>query len=144
MLHSGGLRNVVEIERDFETVGDGLLTVDVLSRGDSLLDRVRTAVGGLRIEINAVLWVGQRRGKIGAPGQPSALLRNLFELVCVSAYQQRARHDDFAVADSEAALLHDGVDRALQVLIQSHASSDAVHDDSDIVNRFRTHGFLVH
>ena len=43
-------------------------------------------------------------------------------------------HQHEVVADLDAALLDDRHDRALEVLIGPHASSDAVHDDADLTN----------
>ena len=95
--------------------------------------------------------VGQRLLELGGPGEAAAFLRDRFEFGGAAAHQQGLGHDGFAIAERDAALLHDGVERAAQVLVESHAPGDAVHDDADVVNDFLAHvcsvrgqGFSVH
>ena len=64
----------------------------------------------------------------GSPPHSSQIASSLAALRPTSS---GSRHDRLAVAELNAALLHDGVDRPAQVLVQPHASGDAVHDDAD-------------
>src|ERR1035437_10301846 len=130
-------------ERGFEAVGDGLLAVDVLAGGDGLLDVGGAAVGGLRVEVDPIVWAGEDAIQIGGPGDTAAVGADGFELGGVAPYQNRLGHDAFAGTELDAALLHDGVDGAAQVLIQAHASGDAVHDDAYGVDGFFAHGSWV-
>ena len=93
------------------------------------------AVGGLGVEVDRVVRVGQGRVEIGGPAGDAGLGGELLELGRVAADQDRVGHDDFVVADLDAALLDDGHDRAHEVLVGAHASGDAVHDDADLVRR---------
>ena len=51
----------------------------------------------------------------------------------IAADQDRIGHDDFGLADLQAALLDDRHDRTHEVLVRAHAARDAVHDDADVV-----------
>jgi hypothetical protein len=57
--------------------------------------------------------------------------RPVLQLVVVAPGQNGIRHQPQVVADLEAALIADGLDRADEVLVGAHASGDAVHDDAD-------------
>src|ERR1035438_6330491 len=129
----------VKIERRVERLRHRLLAVDVLARGDRLAHRGRAPAGGLRVEIDRVSGIGQRSIEIGGPRHAAALRGDGLQLGWIAAHQQRARHDRLAVAEDHPALLHDGVDGAAQVLVQSHAPGDAVHDDADCVLRAVAH-----
>ena len=138
MLDAGLLRQLPQIERRFQTVRNRLLAIDVLPRGDGQSDGARAPVRGLRVEIDGVVGVGQRGTQIGGPGKAAALRRNSFELGGIAPHQQRARHDGFALAHPDPALLDDGLDGPPQVLVQPHAAGHAVHNDADAVGG---HGF---
>ena len=104
----------------------------------------RAPVGGLRVEVDRSIR-----------GSASALSR--------SVVQGRPPHS-FEIASSLAALrptssgrgmiaslslsvtpalLHDGVERPPQVLVQPHAPGDAVHDDADVVDGLLAHAFRL-
>ncbi len=55
-----------------------------------------------------------------------------FQLFFIPAYENRIGHEDAAVAQRETALCADGEYGPDQMLIESHASGDAVHDDSGL------------
>ena len=141
------LARAVEIERGLEGVGDRLLAVDVLAGGDRLADGGGAAVGGLRVEVDrSSLGSASALSRSVVQGRPPHSFEIASSFGGAAAHQQRPRHDGFAVAERDAALLHDGVERAAQVLVQPHASGDAVHDDADVVNGLLAHafGFSVH
>ncbi|MCL6639666.1 MAG: GntR family transcriptional regulator, partial [Firmicutes bacterium] len=61
--------------------------------------------------------------------------RKLFELDAVSPHQDRLGQNRFAGVQPDAALFDDRHQGAHQVLIGPHTPGDAVHDDSDTVDR---------
>ena len=55
------------------------------------------------------------------------------QLALVAADEDRIGHEARAVGHRNATLLPDRDDRAHEVLVEAHASRDAVHDDADAV-----------
>src|ERR1035438_510803 len=129
-----------EFQRDFEAVGNRLLAVNVLAGGDGLFDVAGAAVGGLRVEVDGIVRAVEDAIEIGGPGDAAAVRADGLQLGGIAAHQNRLRHDEFAGAELHAALPHDGVDGAVQVLVQAHASRHAVHDYAYIVGGFFAHG----
>ena len=54
------------------------------------------------------------------------------KLVLIPADQNWVRHQNGSIVEGKAALIADGENRPDQVLIEAHASGDAVHDDSGL------------
>ena len=108
------------------------------------LDRLRDQIGahlrGRGIEEHGVVRVLQRGGEIGGRARDAVLLAERRDLLGVAADQDRIGHHAVAVRQRDAALLADRQDRAHEVLVQPHASGDAVHDDAEPMRR---HGFLA-
>src|SRR5437763_3732043 len=59
----------------------------------------------------------------------------------IAADQDRIGHDAVAAGKPHAALLADCDDRADQMLVQSHAAGDAVHDHTEPLRRHVTCSF---
>src|ERR1039457_7187783 len=69
---------------------------------------------------------------IASPAGEAMRGGNSFQLFFIPAYENRIGNEDSAVAEGEAALCADGEYGPDQVLIEPHASGDAVHDDSGL------------
>src|SRR5205807_1362220 len=59
------------------------------------------------------------------------------DLLGVATDQNRIRHHAVTVWQRDAALIADRQDRAHQVLVEPHASGDAIHDDAERPRRQR-------
>ncbi len=114
--------------------GRGFFAIDMLARGDGLLDRRRAASGRLRVEINGVRRIGERAGEIGGPTHPVAHGGKFSQLGFVASDQRERGLDGFVVVDRDAALLEEGQQRADVMLVRAHASRDAVQNDAGSVN----------
>ena len=118
-----------------ERVRDRLFAIDVLAGVDRLRDEVGAHLRGRGIEEDRVVRVLQRGRKIRGGARDAVLLAKRRDLLGVAADQDRVRHHAIAVRQRDAALLADRQDRAHEVLVQPHASGDAVHDDAEIACR---------
>ena len=88
--------------------------------------------GRAGVEVDGVFFVRETAGEVGAPAGKTMRGCNGFELFFVPAHENRVRHEDAAIVEREAALGANGEDRSDEMLIEPHASSDAVHDDSGL------------
>ena len=133
ILHTGLGGDIVEIERVGGADGGGLFAVNMLARSDGFFDGTRATAGGLRVEVNEVLGLGEFRIEVGGPAHTFVHRGELRKLGLATTNEHRLGPDDFAVTDLQTALFADGEDRADVVLVGAHASGDAVHDDADFV-----------
>jgi hypothetical protein len=83
----------------------------------------------LRIEVDAVFRVSEAFIQIGGDTLDASTLGERFEFGAVATDQNWVGPDG-VVADFEAALFANRLNRANEVLVGAHASSDAVHDDA--------------
>jgi len=89
VLNAGFLRDAVEVIGVLRAGGDGFLAIDVFAERDGFLDRRNAAASGLRVEVDDVVGVGQRRVEVG--GEPDSLAQRgeLLELRLVAANKDR-------------------------------------------------------
>ena len=73
--------------------------------------------------------------EVGGRAGDAVLLAQRRDLLGIAADQDRVGHHAVAVRQRHAALIADGQDRAHEVLVEPHASGDAVHDDAEIARR---------
>jgi hypothetical protein len=64
-------------------------------------------------------------------------------LLQVAAYQDRIRHGPVTIGERYAALVPDRDDGTDQVLVVTHPSGNAVHDDADTPTRHVPSAFFV-
>ena len=131
VLDASGLGRCTQIESFGERRSYRFLGIDVLARGDRLLDEPGSQSGRCRIEIDRVIGVRERGGEVGRPSRHAVGPGQLLELVGVAADEDGIRHNAATVGEGHAALRADRADRADQVLVGAHPAGDAVHDDAE-------------
>ena len=122
-------------DRLVERVGDRLFAIDVLAGLDRLREQVGAHLRGRGVEEHRVVGVLQRGVEIGGRALDAVLLRERRDLLGIAADQDRVGHHAVAIRQRDAALLADRHDRAHQMLVEPHASGDAIHDDAELANR---------
>ncbi len=99
------------------------------------LDRLGQQIGAHlrrgRVEEHFIVAVFQRRIEVGREALDAVLARQRGDFLRVAADQYRVGHDPVAIRQRHAALLADRDDRTHEMLIESHAPGDAVHDDAE-------------
>jgi hypothetical protein len=94
----------------------------------------RSCVSERRVEVDRVRVVRERLFEISSHPMDAVLLRQRAQLPLVAPDEDRIGHQPRAVRHRDAPLLADRDDRANEVLVEPHASRDAVHDDADRVS----------
>ena len=136
VFHSGSLCNLRDAIRFRRKNRRGLLAINVLSRSDGPLKKTNPVGSPRSVEKNLIRVICEHPIKIGGVFLYSMFLRQRLKLFLIAAGQNGIRHQDRAILQSHPALLANREDRAHEVLIGSHASGDAVHDNS---YRFSAH-----
>ena len=78
------------------------------------------------------MWVTEACVDVRAPALNIVSMGNRLQLRLIAAQQNRVRHKDRAIFEHNATLFSDSKDGAYQVLIEAHASSDAVHENANL------------
>ncbi len=131
MLDAGfRLDEFCKSERLIQGVGDRLLAINVLAGLDGAADEIGAHLRGAGIEKDLVLRILQRGFEIAGVALDAVFAREGGHLFGIAADEDRVRHHAVAVREQHAALLADRHDGADEVLVQPHASGDAVHDDA--------------
>ena len=89
--------------------------------------------GGTGIEKDLIAGIGQGLIQVRGPAFDPGPVGQGTELVLVSSGKDRIDRDDLVGRDLHAPLVTDGANGTNQVLIGSHASGDAVHNDSQFM-----------
>ena len=121
-------RRARQLQRILGIACGRLFAVDRLARLDRLQCIRHPQVGGQRIEIDAVVVVGERLVQVGCPLAYIVGSGEMPQLVRIAADQHRLRHDAVAVGGGHAALFPDRQNRTDQMLIRAHAPGDAIQD----------------
>jgi hypothetical protein len=123
--------------RFFEVCRDRLLAIDMLAGVDRLGQQRWPRLRGRGVEEDDVVLFRQRLVEVGGPARDIETLCQPFDLVGVAADQDRIRHDAVAIRQQHATLVADRDDRADQMLVESHAAGDPVHDHAEALRRHR-------
>jgi hypothetical protein len=95
-------------------------------------------LGYLCIEVDHIGRIGKACIEIGAPAGGAVHIRQCMHLLLVAPDQDRVRHHHIAVCERHTASLANGDNRAREMLIGSHSSSDAIHNDTQRERSHRT------
>src|SRR5579872_5408471 len=121
--------------RFFEIGRGRLFAIDMLAGVERSRQQARAGLRGRGVKEHGVFLVGKRRIEIGGPALDAEALRQRLDLVRVAADQNRIRHHVIAVGEFHAALLPDRDDRTDQMLVETHAAGNTVHDDAEALRR---------
>src|SRR5690606_33515374 len=116
--------------------------VHVFTRLDCPADALHSPIRRLSVEIDRHVLTGKRFVKVGRPIHEPGLNGKSFELIPISADEQWLWHDHGAVTNANAALVDDGANGSLEVLVGPHPTGHPIHDDSDSVYLVFRHGDL--
>jgi hypothetical protein len=133
VFHAGFIREPREIERLLGAHRERLLAVHVLPHLDRAAHVGGAKVGQRGVEVDRIGAVGECFLQIRGVALDPILLGERAQLSLIAPDEDRIGHQPRAVRHRHSALGSDRDDRAHQMLIQSHASGHAVHDDSDRV-----------
>ena len=82
-------------------------------------------------EEHGIVRIGECRIEVGGVARKAELPRHCRDLVGIAADQDRVGHHPVAIRQRHAALLADRQNRTDQVLVETHAPGDAMHDDAE-------------
>ena len=133
VFQSGGSNFLREGEGFLGGGSGGLFAIDVFLGCDRLTHTQRALAGEGGIKVDLVGGIFESGVEIRGDAGDAVGCTEGAELFFASADENRIRHNHFARLDLHSALFADGYDGADEVLVGSHASSDAVHDDSDFM-----------
>ena len=88
---------------------------------------------GTCIEKDLIIGIGQGLVQVRGPAFDPGPVGQSTELVLVSSGKDRIDRDDLVGRDLYAPLVTDGANGTDQVLIGSHASGDAIHDNAKLM-----------
>jgi hypothetical protein len=131
MLHARGSRQPRQFERRRQILGGRLLAVNMLAGGDRLANAGGAHGGGLGVEIDCIVGVGQTLREVGAPALDSVGLCQGAQAALVAPDQHRVGVERVAIGERDAALAADCNDRADQMLVSAHPPGHAIHDNAD-------------
>ena len=103
----------------------------MLAGGNRRLHAGGAQRGQLRVEVDRVVRVRERAVQVCGPARHAVLLGDLLQLGGVAAHQDRIGNQTRPVRQRDATLLPNRQNGTDQMLVQPHASGDAVHDDAD-------------
>jgi hypothetical protein len=86
--------------------------------------------GGTGVKKDLIIRIRKGLFDIGGPSAHSGALSQGLKFIFIPAGKNGVNRDYFIGGNLNTSLLPDGANRANQMLIGSHASSDAVHNDS--------------
>ena len=119
-------------------VGQRLLRVDVLARGDGLGQAGLARAGDLRVEVHADGRVGQHLVQAGGPALQPVPFGDLAQPVLAAPDQDRFRAERRPVLEGDTALVADAQHGTHQVLAVAHPAGDPVHGHMDYFARHQS------
>ena len=131
VLHVRALRRARQIEGLDRGRRERLLAVDVLAGGNRSPHVVDAGARERRVEVDRVRGVREAAIEIGRDTFDAVRTSDLAELRLTSPDEDRIGDHRPAAGQRYATLPADRDDRPDEMLIQPHASGDAVHDDAD-------------
>src|SRR5207247_4698999 len=131
MLHPAAVGETQQVERFGRRGRQRLLAVDVLARDDGPPHVVGAEGGQRSVEVDRVRWIREAGVQVGRHALDAVRVGDCPELGLVPTDEDRDGKQPLTARQRYAALLSDGDDRADEMLVQSPAASDAVHDDPD-------------
>jgi hypothetical protein len=123
---------VRDLQRLIQARRRRLLAADVLASLYGRPDGLGPAGGGLGVEVDLDLGVGEALVQIRAPVLDAVRLREGAQLLLVTPHVDRIGHDHLAAWQRDSSPFPDGEHGALEVLAGSHQSCDPVHYDGDV------------
>ena len=130
MLHPGLLRQPGQSQRRSRVHRNRLLAIHMFASGNRGLYALRAQPRKLRVKIDGVVRVLQRRRQVRSPSRNTMRCRNLRQLCLIPPHQNRIRHQHRPILQPQPSSLAYLKNRSDQVLIQPHPSCHAVHDDA--------------
>jgi hypothetical protein len=118
-------------------VGQRLLRVDVLARGDGLGQAGLTGAGDLRVEVHPDSRVGQHLVQAGGPALQAVPFGDLPQPLLAAPDQDRFRAERRPVLEGDTALVAEAEDGTHQMLAVAHPAGDPVHGHLDHLARHR-------
>jgi hypothetical protein len=100
----------------------------MLIRRDCGAYRLGAPIGGLSVEIDGVIGIVEGGIQVRGPPIDRVRVRKRLELLWVSADENRVNRHPAPISQVDSAVLHDGRDRAIEVLTRPHPASHAIHD----------------
>ena len=98
--------------------------------------------GGTGIEKDLVSGIGQGLIQVGGEALDCGSLGKGTQFIFISTGEDRVHSNHFIRGNLYPPLIADGADRANQMLIGSHASSDAIHNNSKFVFFYHSSGVV--
>ena len=110
--------------------GNGLFAIHMLTRLNGFGQQGGAHLRGTRIKENGVVLVGQRFIKVCAETRDAIGFGQGFNFFSIAANQNGIGHHLVTIGQCHTTLIANGHNRSNQVLIHTHASGHAMHDDA--------------